>query len=79
MKNFKELLEAAGKQPEKRLVVVNGVDVNTLEALDEAVHLGFVKPILTGNQERIEGKLKSLNIDAGKYEIIPRLGKLPSF
>lgn len=70
MKNFKQLLEAAKKQPVKRLVVVNGVDVNTLEALDEAVEMGFVKPILTGNQERIEGKLKSLHIDTSKYEIV---------
>lgn len=70
MKNFKNLLEAAEKQPEKRLVVVNGVDVNTLEALDEAVKMGFVKPILTGNKERIEDKLRTLNIDISKYKII---------
>jgi phosphate butyryltransferase len=70
MKNFKDLLEAARKQPEKRLVVVNGVDVNTLEALDEAVEMGFVKPILTGNKERIEDKLRTLNIDVSKYKII---------
>ncbi len=70
MNSFRNLLEAAKKQPVKRMVVVNGVDVNTLEALDEAVQMGFIKPILTGSQERIEGKLKSLNIDARKYEII---------
>ncbi len=70
MNSFKDLLEAAKKQPVKRMVVVNGVDVNTLEALDESVKMGFIKPILTGSQERIEGKLKSLNIDASKYEII---------
>ena len=70
MKSFKELLDAAKKQPTKRLVVVNGVDVNTLEALDEAVELGFVKPILTGNQKRIEEKLSSLHINPLKYEII---------
>lgn len=70
MNNFRDLLEAAKRQPVKRLVVVNGVDINTLEALDEAVQMGFIKPILTGSQERIEGKLKSLNIDASKYEII---------
>ncbi len=70
MKNFKDLLEAARKQPEKRLVVVNGVDVNTLEALDEAVEMGFVKPILTGLKERIEDKLRTLNIDVSKYKII---------
>lgn len=70
MNSFRDLLEAAKKQPIKRMVVVNGVDVNTLEALDESVQMGFIKPILTGSQERIEGKLKSLNIDARKYEII---------
>ncbi len=70
MKNFKDLLEAAAKQPTKRLVVVNGVDVNTLEALDEAVKMGFVKPILTGSKEKISDKLRSLNIDISKYKII---------
>ena len=70
MKSFRELLDAAKKQPTKRLVVVNGVDVNTLEALDEAVKLGFVKPILTGNQKCIEEKLSSLHINPLKYEII---------
>ncbi|MDX1285484.1 MAG: phosphate acyltransferase, partial [Draconibacterium sp.] len=54
----------------KRLAVVNGVDIYTLEAMDEAVEMGLIKPILTGSQERIEGKLKSLNIDSRKYEII---------
>ena len=70
MNNFKDLLEAARKQPEKRLVVVNGVDVNTLEALNEAVEMGFVKPILTGSKERIQDKLSSLHIDIDKYQII---------
>ena len=70
MHNFKDLLEAARKQPEKRLVVVNGVDENTLEALNEAVEMGFVKPILTGNKERIADKLSSLNINIDKYQII---------
>lgn len=70
LKNFNDLLEAARKQPEKRLVVVNGVDVNTLEALNEAVEMGFVKPILTGDKNEIEAALKSLNINISKYEII---------
>lgn len=70
MNSFSNLLEAARKQPTKRLVVVNGVDVNTLEALNEAVEMGFVEPILTGNRERIEGKLSSLNLDISKYKIV---------
>lgn len=70
LKNFNDLLEAARRQPEKRLVVVNGVDENTLEALNEAVEMGFVKPILTGDKNEIEAALKNLNINISKYEII---------
>jgi len=70
MNSFKDLLEAARKQPEKRLVVVNGVDENTLEALNEAVEMGFVNPILTGSKEKIQDKLSSLHIDIKKYQIV---------
>ncbi len=70
MHNFKDLLKAAENQPRKRLVVVNGVDENTLEALGKAVDLGFVSPIITGNREEILDKLEALNIDTEKYEIV---------
>lgn len=70
LKNFNDLLEAARRQPEKRLVVVNGVDENTLEALNDAVEMGFVKPILTGDKKQIETILHSLDIDISKYEIL---------
>ena len=66
---FKDLLEAARKQPEKKLVAVNGVDEYTLEALHEAVKMGFVKPILTGDKAEIEKSLDKLNIDISNYEI----------
>jgi hypothetical protein len=42
IRNFKDLLEAVKHRPEKRLVTVNGVDVNTLGALNEAVEMGLV-------------------------------------
>ncbi len=70
MHNFKDLLKAAENQPRKRLVVVNGVDENTLEALAKAVDLGFVSPIITGNREAVLDKLVALNIDTDKYEIV---------
>lgn len=70
IENFANLLEAARKQPEKRLVVVNGIDENTLEALNEAVEMGFVKPILTGDKNQIEEVLNRLHADRGKYEIV---------
>lgn len=68
--NFEELLDKVKKQPERRLVTVNGVDENTLEALDEAVKLGLVTAILTGDQEEIEKACDKLNIDVCNYKII---------
>jgi phosphate butyryltransferase len=67
---FNDLLEAVKKQPEKRLVTVNGVDENTLEALNEAVEMGLVSAILTGDRSKIEKTCSELNIDSGNYEII---------
>ena len=68
--NFKNLLEAVKNRPEKRLVTVNGVDANTLGALNEAVELGLVSAILTGDQDKIAETCHNLGIDLRKYEII---------
>jgi phosphotransacetylase len=70
IRNFNELLEVVKKQPEKRLVTVNGVDSNTLEALNDAVELGLVTAILTGDRGKIEESCSELNIDIRNYEII---------
>lgn len=68
--NFDDLLEAAQKQKARRVVAINGVDENTLEALEDAVSLGFVKPIVTGDRVRIEETCQRLGIDLKDYEII---------
>lgn len=68
--NFDELLEYAKNQMVKRIVAINGVDENTIEALNFAVEMGFVKPIITGDQAVIEKTCNALKIDIGKYEII---------
>jgi len=70
IKNFVDLLEAAKKQPEKRLVAMNGIDANTLEALNEAVELGLVSALLTGDRNKIEETCHSLNINISNYTII---------
>ena len=75
MKNFKDLLEAAKKQPEKRLVAVNGTDENTLEALNKAVELGLVCAILTGDKGEIEKTCANLKIDINNYTIIHATSK----
>lgn len=70
IRNFNDLLEAVKNQPRKRLVTVNGIDANTLEALDTAVEMGLVSAILTGDKNRIEETCRELNINVGNYEII---------
>lgn len=67
--DFKELLEAVRKQPAKRVVAVNGVDEHTIEALHDAVKLGFVEPLVTGNREQIETSCRKLGIDPSTYRI----------
>ena len=73
IQNFDDLLEQVKKQPKKRLVAVNGVDENTLEALSEAVEMGLVKAILTGDKGKIEKTCSKLKIDINNYEIIHTL------
>jgi phosphate butyryltransferase len=68
--NFEDLLNFAKNQPIKRVVAVNGIDENTIEALNFAVELGFVKPVLTGSRAKIEETCKALKIDISKYEIL---------
>jgi len=70
IQNFDDLLEQVKKQPEKRLVTVNGVDESTLGALNDAVELGLVSAILTGDKGKIEETCSKLNIDINNYKII---------
>jgi phosphotransacetylase len=70
IQNFNELLEAVKKQSKKRVVAVNGVDVSTLGALNEAVELGLVSAILTGDQAKIEDTCSELKINPENFEII---------
>ena len=70
IRNFTEMIEAARRQTIKRVVVVNGVDENTIEGLNEAVKTGFVSPILTGDSVVILKALENLGIDAAKYRIL---------
>lgn len=67
--NFAELLEVVKKQPSKRVVAVNGVDVSTLEAMHDAVEMGFVTPIITGDKRIIEKSCEKLGIDINDYQV----------
>lgn len=70
IQNFENLLEAARKQPIRRLVTVNGIDANTLGALNDAVEIGFVTAILTGDRGQIEETCSELKIDVRNFKIL---------
>jgi phosphotransacetylase len=63
--SFKKLFELVKKQPHRRLVVANGVDIHSLEAVAHAFHEGIVSVILTGDEKEIRKncKLKGLMPD----------------
>lgn len=67
--HFNELHEAVHKRPTKRVIAVNGVDSNTLEALNKAVEMGMVTAILTGDKGKIEKTCSEMHIDMRNYEV----------
>ena len=66
-----DLFAELKNKPCKRLVVVNGIDDHTIEAVSKAVDLGIVEGILTGDPASIEKTCRQLNIDIGKFIIEP--------
>ena len=71
IRKLSDLLAKVSGQPVKRLVVVNGIDTHTLEAVSKAVDLGLVEGILTGAPEKIAAACKELGIPEGKFTIVP--------
>lgn len=54
----------------RTLVAVNAVDLHTLEAISEAINLGIVSGIVTGNQDEIINQCKAHLIDYRSFQII---------
>lgn len=71
IKKLSDLFGRLKEQARKKLVVVNGVDAHTLEAVSKAVDLGIVDGILTGDPVKIEASCQKLGIAAGKFSIVP--------
>jgi phosphate butyryltransferase len=57
-----------GKAP-RRLVAVNAIDAHTIEAVAEAVKLGIVKGILTGDPEKIATACLEIGVDQNLFTI----------
>jgi phosphotransacetylase len=54
----------------KVLVAVNAIDGHSLEAIAEAVKLGIVSAIVTGNQDKIRNQCELFQVDSRLFQII---------
>lgn len=54
----------------RTLVAVNAVDLHTLEAISEAIKLGIVSGVVTGNRDEIIRQCKEHQIDHQSFQII---------
>jgi len=70
IRDFEELLEAAGSLPERRVAVVAADDPETLAAVADAKRVLRIGFLLTGNRERIEKGLSSHGLPPGEFDII---------
>lgn len=68
--SFSFLFDQINDKSLRNLVVANGVDDHSLEAVAEAARLRIVKVILTGNAAEIETTCQKLNFPEGSYQII---------
>jgi phosphate butyryltransferase len=67
---MEQLLSEAKKGEKRRLSVAYGQDINTLQAVDEAVRLGIVSAIITGDKDEIKRTCDELSIDYSPFEIL---------
>src|SRR5665648_589591 len=64
------LFEYTKSLRKRTLVAVNAADVHSLEAIAEAVKLGIVSAIVTGNQDEILKQCEIHQIDHKLFQII---------
>lgn len=70
MKQLNDLLIAASKLPCQKIAVVSANDEPVIEAVNQALKLGFIHPILIGPKDQIINLINQKNYDLPKYEII---------
>ncbi len=70
MKNFKELIDKVKSQGPFTIAVAAADDKEVLGAVKLAMDLGFVNPVLVGDEVKIKEIISELNMDAGKCQIV---------
>ncbi|MGV8136850.1 MAG: phosphate acyltransferase [Mangrovibacterium sp.] len=68
---IKDILIRAKMMPERRMVLVNGVDLHSLEAARQASAMKLVKVVITGPVKAIKSVCGKNGIDDSCFEIVP--------
>ncbi len=70
LERLADLFDYTRGQEKRTLIAVNAVDSHSLEAIAEAVNLGIVSAIVTGDQLEILEQCRIANIDPEVFQII---------
>jgi phosphate butyryltransferase len=70
MKQVKDILKLINKVKKTRLVVAAAHDEYVIDAVNSALELGFIYPILIGNKSKILSIIREKKFDEKLYEII---------
>lgn len=65
-----QMIDALKGKPKKRLVAAFANDAHTIEAVNNATKLGFIEPILVGDEATIKQVCESENIDFSQFRIV---------
>lgn len=68
LKNFAELLEAVKRRPPVTVAVAAAEDEELLKAVKLAESMGFVKPILVGDAEKVEALVRRVGLERATIE-----------
>jgi phosphotransacetylase len=70
LERLADLFEYAKSVGKKTLIAMNAVDGHSLEAISQAVEMGMVTAVITGNRDEIIRQCKVLGINPEKFQII---------
>lgn len=70
LERLADLFEYTKSLRKRTLVAVNAVDLHSLEAISEAIKLGIISGVVTGNRDEIIRQCKAHHIDPELFQII---------
>lgn len=72
IKDFEQLIQRAKQQRPMKLAVAAAQDQQVMMAVQGAIEMGLVQPILVGDKTRIDQIAKNLGLDMTELEVIDR-------